>query len=379
LVTRYRAAGFVILGKTNLPELAMSITTEPRAYGPTRNPWNLDHSAGGSSGGSGAAVAAGMVAVAHGNDMGGSIRIPSSECALVGLKPTRARNSLGPDFGEYWGFTTHEHVLTRSVRDTAAVLDATAGPAPGDPYFAPPPARPFLDEVGADPGRLRIGFRTRGPGRDHEAHPDCVVAVVNTARLLESLGHVVEPVDFPAFDDPSLQGAIASMFGVFAARELDRWSEVLGREIAPSELEPWNQQMAELGRAIPAAQYLAGTEAANEYSRRLAAWWDPEHPDGGWDVLVTPQLGAPPPRIGEFAPDSGFGARFEQVGALAAFTMPFNITGQPAVSLPLHWNDEGLPIGVQFAAAYGREDVLLRLAAQLETAQPWADRRPPGF
>jgi amidase len=379
LVTRYRAAGFVILGKTNLPELAMSITTEPRAYGPTRNPWNLDHSAGGSSGGSGAAVAAGMVAVAHGNDMGGSIRIPSSECALVGLKPTRARNSLGPDFGEYWGLTTHEHVLTRSVRDTASVLDATAGPAPGDPYSAPPPARPFLDEVGTDPGRLRIGFRTRGPGRDHDAHPDCVAAVSNTARLLESLGHVVEPVDLPAFDDPSLQGAIASMFGVFAARELDRWSEVLGREIAPSELEPWNQQMAELGRAIPAAQYLAGTEAANEYSRRLAAWWDPEHPDGGWDVLVTPQLGAPPPRIGEFAPDSGFGTRFEQVGALAAFTMPFNITGQPAVSLPLHWNDEGLPIGVQFAAAYGREDVLLRLAAQLETAQPWADRHPPGF
>jgi amidase len=378
LVTRYRAAGFVILGKTNVPELALSATTEPRAYGPTRNPWNLGHSAGGSSGGSGAAVAAGMVAVAHGNDMGGSIRIPASECGVVGLKPTRARNSLGPDFGEYWGITTHEHVLTRSVRDAAAVLDATAGPAPGDPYSAPPPARPFLDEVGADPGRLRIGFRTRGRNRDRAAHVDCVSAVEHTARLLESLGHVVEPVELPAFDHASLDDATASMFGVFAARELDRWSGILGREIDPSELEPWNQQMVELGRATSAVQYLAGTEAANEYSRRLAAWWDPDAPDGGWDLLVTPQLGVPPPRIGELGPDADFERRFDQVSALATFTVPFNITGQPAMSLPLHWNDAGLPIGVQFAAAYGREDVLLRLAAQLEAAQPWADRHPPG-
>ena len=379
LVTRYRAAGLVILGKTNLPELAMSVTTEPRAYGATRNPWDLGYSTGGSSGGAGAAVAAGMVAVAHGNDMGGSIRIPASACGLVGLKPTRARNSLGPDFGEYWGSTTHEHVLTRSVRDTAAVLDATAGPAPGDPYSAPTPGRPFREEVGADPGRLRIGFRMRGPGREHAAHADCVAAVLGAARVLESLGHIVEPVELPALDDGSLQVAVASMFGVFAARELDRWSEVLGRAIAPSELEPWNQQMVELGRMISAPQYLAGTEAANEYTRGMAAWWDPNAPHGGWDVLVTPQLGAPPPRIGELGPDSGFEARFEQVSALAAFTMPFNITGQPAVSIPMHWNDAGLPIGVQFVAAYGREDVLLRLAAQLEVAQPWADRHPPGF
>jgi amidase len=379
LVTRYRAAGFVILGKTNLPELAFSITTEPRAYGATRNPWNVDHSPGGSSGGSGAAVAAGMVAVAHGNDMGGSIRAPSSACGLVGLKPTRARNSLGPDFGDYWGLTTHEHVLTRSVRDTAAVLDATAGPAPGDPYFAPPPARPFLDEVGADPGRLRIGFRTRGPGRDDEAHPDCVAAVVNAARLLESLGHEVAAVDVPALDDAAYHETAGSLFPVFLARELDRWSAILGREIRPSELEPFNAQMAEGGRKVSGAQYLAGTEAANHYSRRLASWWNAESPDGGWDVLVTPQLGAPPPRIGELGPDSDLESHLEKMGTVAQFTMPFNLTGQPAVSLPLHWNDAGLPIGVQFVAAYGREDVLLRLAAQLEAAQPWADRHPPTF
>ena len=379
LVTRYRAAGFVILGKTNLPEMAFSITTEPRAYGATRNPWNLDHSAGGSSGGSGAAVAAGMVAVAHGNDMGGSIRAPSSACGLVGLKPTRARNSLGPDFGDYWGLTTHEHVLTRSVRDTAAVLDATAGPAPGDPYFAPPPARAFLGEVGVDPGRLRIGFRTRGAGRDDDAHPDCIAAVTNTARLLEALGHDVEAVDLPALDDAAYAEVTGSMFPVFLAREIDRWSRVLGREIQLSELEPFNAQMAEGGRRVSGAQYLAATEAANRYSRGLAAWWDPDAPNGGWDILVTPQLGAPPPRIGELGPDSDPEVCFARMGVLGAFTMPFNLTGQPAVSLPLHWNDAGLPIGVQFAAAYGREDVLLRLAAQVEAAQPWADRHPPGF
>ena len=243
-----RRAGFVIVGKTNLPELASSPTTEPLAYGPTRNPWDLDHSPGGSSGGSAAAVASGMVAVAHGNDMGGSIRIPASACGLVGLKPTRGRNSLGPDFGEYWGLTTHEHVLTRTVRDTAAVLDATAGPAPGDPYSAPPPDRPFRDEVGVDPGRLRIGFRVRRTGSDDDAHPDCVAAVHATVAVLESLGHDVEAVDLPALDDPSLGAALGGMFGPFVARDLDRWSATLGRTIDPSELEPWNAQMVELGR-----------------------------------------------------------------------------------------------------------------------------------
>ncbi len=220
LVERFRAAGFVIAGKTNLPELATSVTTEPLAYGPTRNPWNPDHSAGGSSGGAGAAVASGMVAAAHGNDMGGSIRIPASVCGLVGLKPSRGRNTLGPDFGEYWAMTTHEHVLTRSVRDTAAVLDATAGPGVGDPYTAPPPARPFADEVGADPGRLRIGFRTtRRDGS--ESHPDCVAAVAATVALLESLGHDVEPVALPALDDHRFGESVGTMFGVFVLADLD--------------------------------------------------------------------------------------------------------------------------------------------------------------
>lgn len=377
LVRRYRAAGFVILGKTNLPELATSATTEPLAYGATHNPWHLDHSPGGSSGGAGAAVASGMVPVAHGNDMGGSIRIPSSACGLVGLKPTRGRNSLGPDFGEYWALTTHEHVLTRSVRDTAAVLDATAGPAPGDPYWAAPPARPFLDEVGADPGRLRVGVRTRRPGHDADVHPDCAAAARVAATALESLGHHVEAVDLPELDDSALDESVGGFFGSFVARDLDRWSAVLGRTIDPAELEPWNQRLVESGRAVSAPRYIAALERANDYSRRLARFWvDPGLGGAGFDLLVTPQLGAPPPRLGVLAPDRDGAELLETMSALTVFTFPFNVTGQPAVSLPLHWNDAGLPIGVQLVAAYGREDVLLRVAAQLEVAVPWADRHP---
>ncbi|MFM8304503.1 MAG: amidase [Actinomycetota bacterium] len=381
LVARYRAAGLVIVGKTNLPELALSTTTEPLAYGATRNPWSLEHSPGGSSGGAGAAVAAGMVAVAHGNDMGGSIRIPASQCGLVGLKPTRARNSLGPDFGEFWGTTTHEHVLTRSVRDTAAVLDATAGAVPGDPYAAPPPARPFREEVGTDPGRLRIGFRTRRRGRDDDSHPDCVAAVTGTARLLESLGHHVEEVAIPALDDPALDDAVSGTFGVFVARDLDRWSAALGRTIDPSELEPFNARMAEGGRSVTAAHYVWALERANDYCRGLAPWWRPDPGDDGpgFDVLVTPQIAVPPPRLGVCGPLSEDPTRWEVQNAVTSFTIPFNITGQPAMSLPLHWSDAGLPIGVQIIGAYAREDVLLRLAAQLEAARPWADRHPPAF
>jgi amidase len=373
LVERFRAAGFVICGKTNLPELATSVTTEPLAYGPTHNPWDLTRSPGGSSGGAGAAVASGMVAVAHGNDMGGSIRIPASACGLVGLKPSRARSTLGPDFGEYWAMTTHEHVLTRSVRDTAAVLDVIQGPGVGDPYTAPPPARPFRDEVGADPGRLRIGFRTAMTHGQGESHADCVAAVAATAALLEALGHDVAPTDLDALDDPRFGDSIVTMFPVFVARELDRWSERLGRTIAPSELEPWNGFEAEMGASVAAAQYVRALEDAQSYARNLARWWD----DGN-DVLLTPMLTQPPFELGLVGPEVDPTDALPVLGALTSFTMPFNVSGQPAISLPLHWSDDGLPIGVQLVGAYGREDVLLRLAAQLETARPWADRHPPG-
>jgi amidase len=372
LVERFRAAGFVICGKTNLPELATSVTTEPLAYGATHNPWDLDRSPGGSSGGAGAAVASGMVPVAHGNDMGGSIRFPASMCGIVGLKPSRARTTLGPDFGEYWAMTTHEHVLTRTVRDTAGVLDATAGAGVGDPYTAPPPSRPFLAEVGAHPGRLRIGFRTMLAGNREDAHPDCIEAVRVACTLLEDLGHEVEPTEFDQLDDPRFNEAIPVAFPVFVARELDRWSEKLGREIALSELEPWNAFEAEIGRATSASAYVAALEQAQGYARNLATWWA-----DGYDLLVTPTLGSPPFPLGYLSNDVDPLEGLMRLSGLTSFSMPFNVSGQPAISLPLHWNADGLPIGVQLVAAYGREGVLLRVASQLEQAQPWADRHPP--
>jgi amidase len=371
LVERFRAAGFVIVGKTNTPELAASVTTEPLAYGPTRNPWAPGRSTGGSSGGSAAAVASGMVAVAHGNDMGGSIRIPSAMCGLVGLKPSRARGTLGPDFGEYWAMTTHEHVLTRSVRDTAAVLDAVAGPGVGDPYTAPPPARPFVDEVGADPARLRIGFRTARTGGLGESHEDTVTAVQATATLLESLGHEVEPAALPALDAPGFAEAVPVLVPVFIARELDRWSDKLGRSLEPTVLEPQNATLAELGRAVTAGAYVGAYEQLQRWARGVAAWWE-DH-----DVLVTPTVTAPTPELGYLGPEVDLFESLARMGTFTAFSMPFNVTGQPAISLPVHEGRDGLPVGVQLVAGYGREDLLLRLAGQLEAARPWAARRPP--
>jgi amidase len=373
LAQRYRAAGFVICGKTNLPELATSCTTEPVVYGATKNPWDTSRSPGGSSGGAAAAVASGMVPVAHGNDMGGSIRFPSGACGLVGLKPNRARTTLAPTHGEYWGPLTHEHVLTRSVRDTAAVLDAVHGPAPGDPYTAPPPARPYADEVGADPGRLRIGFRTRGTSGGDESHPDCVAAVEGAAKLLESLGHHVEPATVDGLGDPRLGAGFPILYAATIGRDVERWSERIGRTIAPSEMEPLNALGVELASGLSAAQYVAALDNLQSWSRGVAAWWA----DGN-DVLVTPTSSEPPVPLGELSADAPDQlAAMIRMGELTTFTAPWNVTGQPAISLPLHWNDDGLPIGVQLVAAYGREDVLIRLAAQVEAAQPWADRRPP--
>ncbi|MGW1604843.1 amidase [Streptomyces eurythermus] len=373
LAARFRSAGFVFCGRTNLPELATSVTTEPLAHGATRNPWDLTRSPGGSSGGSAAAVASGMVPVAHGNDMAGSIRMPASACGLVGLKPTRARTTLGPRYGEYWGAVTHEHVLTRSVRDTAAVLDVTAGMAVGDPYTAPPPARPYREEVGADPGALRIGFRWTPPGATDPAHQDCVAAVEHTARLLESLGHHVSPAPAAALDSPAMAEALPTLFAAILAWELDQWSRRLGERLEPADLEPMNGFLAETGRSVTAAQWLTGIQAWQQWARGVAGLWE-----DGLDVLLTPTLPSPPLPLGELAPDAKDPA--ELVAGVVqgtAFTLPFNVTGQPAVSLPLYHGSDGLPIGVQLVAAYGREDLLIRLASQLEQAAPWSDRRPP--
>jgi len=372
LVERFRAAGFVSIGRTNTPEMASTITTEPVAYGATHNPWNLDRSTGGSSGGAAAAVASGMVAAAHGNDMGGSIRLPSSWCGLVGLKPTRARTTLGPDFGELWGPTSHEHVLTRSVRDSAAILDACNGPGVGDPYEIARPVRPYVEEIGADPGRLRIGFRTMRADGTGDSQPDVRAAIHDAARVCESLGHHVTADAVAALDDPRLAEAVPALWGAVIAREVDRWGEIIGRPIAPEELEPMNQTLLALAADVSAAAYLRAIDLVQGWARGVAGWF------ADFDVLMIPAVPEPAIELGRInaaAPEPFL--QLLDAGALITFTLPFNITGQPAMSVPLGMSSEGLPIGVQLVAPFGREDVLFRLASQLEAAAPWVDRRPP--
>jgi amidase len=372
LSRRFRAAGFVVVGRTNTPELGILPTTEPLAYGPTHNPWDLSRSPGGSSGGSAAAVASGMVPVGHANDGGGSIRIPASECGLVGLKPSRGRVSLAPEWGDVFGGLVCELAVTRSVRDTAAVLDAVAGAVPGDPYAAPPPARPYREEVGADPGRLRIGVQATAPG-GVATHSDCVTAAETAGRLLESLGHQVEASRIPALDHPDYSQKFVLVWSSGTAYDLDHyWPSRLGRSITQDDVEPLTWALAELGRSHSAADFLAAREWLQSNSRQVAAWFE-----DGYDLLVTPTLAEPPPVLGEFdsPADNPLQGLF-RAASLVPFTPPFNVTGQPAISLPVHWNSNGLPIGVQLVASYGREDVLIRVAAQLERAQPWARRRP---
>jgi amidase len=314
-----------------------------------------------------------MVPVAHANDGGGSIRIPASECGLVGLKPSRGRTSMGPDVGDTWAGMTAEHVVSRSVRDAAVMLDAVAGPMPGDPYVAPPPSRPFADEVGSDPGRLRVGLLTDVSGRGVEVHPECVAAAREVAKLLESLGHVVEEAGPEGFDDPESGRASVTVITSWTAADIDGWSQRIGRSIGEQDLEPLSWALVELGRKVTAPEYIRAVLDLQAYTRRVSRFWS-----DGFDLLLTPTIAEPPPLLGEFAstienPLAGF----LRSASFVAFTVPFNITGQPAVSLPLHWSQVGLPIGVQLAAAYGREDLLLRVSSQLEQARPWKERRPP--
>ena len=374
LAQRFRDAGFVTVGKTNLPELGILPTSEPRAYGPTRNPWNTEHSAGGSSGGSAAAVASGIVPVAHANDGGGSIRIPASMCGLVGLKPTRQRISEGPLIGDIMSGLTHEFVVAKSVRDVAAILDAVHGPAPGDPYAAPPVARPYMEELEADPQGLRIAVTTQTL-IEEEARPDVVRAVEKAAGLLESLGHSTDAPDLSAFEAFDLIETFMVRWAAGQAATLKQLGMVIGREITAEDVEPLTWALAEKGREYSAGDYL-GAVGMHQATGRL---WAAMH-DSGFDVMLVPTLGEAPPPLGTFD-DSGEDpfVPFRRAFITATYTAPFNATGQPAISLPLHWSDEGLPIGVQLVAPTGREDLLIALAAQLERAQPWADRRAPVF
>jgi|SRR5579872_1934394 len=371
LVEKLQQAGFVVLGRTNCPELGTTITTEPLAYGPSHNPWELDHTTGGSSGGSAAAVAAGMVPVAHANDGGGSIRIPASNCGLVGLKPSRGRVSPGPEPGEAsWAGSTIDHVVTRTVRDSARVLDVLAGEMPGDLFVAPPPARPFADEVGAAPGTLRIGLLDHPPFSGFVGHKETREAVQGAAALLEQLGHKLEESHPAAIGDDDFQRHFIVLVATAIVSDLDHWSELLGRTIDPSEMEPDNAIFHALGSSIPGATYLEAVLWFENWRRRVASWWA----EDGFDLLVTPVLAQPPARLGELS-EPGVGQ--ERVIETLQYTAQFNVSGQPAISLPLHWTTDGLPVGVQLVAAYGREDLLLRVAVQLEEAAGWVDRHPP--
>ena len=369
LVARFKAAGLVIAGRTNSPEMGSLPTTQPLAWGPTRNPWALDRTPGGSSGGAAAAVAAGMVPFANASDGGGSIRIPASCCGLLGLKPSQGRITVGPARAEA-GLGV-ELCLSRTVRDTARLLDAVRGPGIGDTVIAPAPQRPYVEEVGADPGRLRVGLLDVHP-RGGVLHEDCVSAVRAAGTMLEGLGHIVEPAWPACLADMTLTEQFMVLWATQMAMAVRGFGETLGREMTAADIEPVNWVLAEQAQRMTAVDYAAAQAAGWAFRRALQQWWA-----DGWDLLLSPTLAEPPLPLTEFENNPEHPtAPMRRAGEFAAFTPPFNISGQPAISLPLYRNAEGLPIGIQLAAAYGREDVLIRVAAQLESAHPWVSDHP---
>ena len=370
LGARFRNAGFVAVGKSKVPEFGLQTTTQPLAFGPTRNPWDLERSPGGSSGGACAAVAAGLVPLAHANDGAGSIRIPAAWCGLVGLKPSRGRVALEPTT---IGRSIVGFAVTRSLRDAAALLDAVQGSEPGDLFRLAPPARPYVDEMRTAPRRLRVGVLARSPGGD-PVHPECAAAVRSAAELLESLGHRVEE-SWPAalFEEERALRRLG--FGMLEYRLcLRALARMLGRPVTQEDVEPYLWTLAQLdGPPVAAEDHLEAEEWEQGWAVRVASWWA-----RGFDLLVTPTVCEPAPPLAELDPTrkSPF-ALLTRMAPHMAFTEPFNVTGHAALSLPLHWTADGLPVGVQLVARVGREDLLFQVGAQLEQARPWAHRRPP--
>jgi len=370
LVKRYERAGLIAVAKTNTPEFGLVPTTEPQLYGPTRNPWNTEYSVGGSSGGSAAAVSAGIVPIGHANDGGGSIRIPASCCGLVGMKPTRGRNPLGPMLGDAMAGLVVEHAVTRTVRDSAALLDATAGPDVGDPYWAPPTERPYLDEIGRSPGKLRIGYWTRGIG-DEPLHPECVEATEKAVAACTGLGHGVEEAE-PPINGELLIGTFMDVWAAGLAASVDLAALSTGKTPALDLLEPLTWGLYERGREITASRYQMAVGSLQIASRQIGQFF------AAYDAWVTPTLARPPLPIGTIdLNERDMEKAFAPIIDYVPFTAMFNATGQPAISLPLHQSADGLPVGVHFAGRFGEEGLLYRLAAQLETACPWKDRHPP--
>lgn len=367
LMARYRQAGFVTLGKTNVPEMVTMGTTEPIWRGPTRNPWNTGHTPGGSSGGAAAAVAAGYVAVAHANDGAGSIRIPASCCGLFGLKPSRARVTLGPDVGEAIGGITAEHVVSRSVRDSAAVLDATAGSLPGDPYVAPEPAESFLSSIATPRSGLRIGVTFDAPDGT-KAAPECRAAVEQAVETLRGLGHQVEEVALP-FDGAAFRAALATFWPMTVTRGLSAIAAARGAdpEVLVRELEPFNQHLFALGISRRAVDYIRDLVFFQGMARAMGQFFATR------DIWLSPVLPFTPPRLGYFdTASSGAEVAWNRVLDSFMFTAPANVTGLPSASVPTLVTDEGLPVGIQLTARLNDEATILNLAAQLETAHPWA-------
>lgn len=392
IVRRYRRSGVIVVGKTNTPEFGLTPFTEPALFGPTRNPWDTSRTSGGSSGGSAAAVAAGMVPMAGGGDGGGSIRIPASCCGIFGLKPTRGRTPTGPVEGTLWDGAAVEHVLTRSVRDSAAMLDALSGDEPGSPYVTPLPPRPFLDEVGTDPGHLRIAFASK-PLLADGMHEDCRAALRETVALLESLGHTMVEASPPLDRDEFLR-AFLLMVCAQADADLADAEAATGLRASPANVEITTWGLALLGRSYSAGTMAHARRQLERTARAVGRWFD------GYeiDALLTPTLTTPPFETGALQPPPHEIAALQVLGRLRAGDLLrlggaldkaakrvfdwianpplFNVTGQPAMSVPLAWNAAGLPIGMQFAGRFGDEATLFRLAAQLEAAKPWFDRRP---
>jgi amidase len=391
IISRYRQAGLIFVGKTNVPEFGLTPFTEPRYLGVTRNPWNPDRTAGGSSGGTASAVAAGLVPFGHGNDGGGSIRIPAAACGLFGLKPSRGRNPIGPDYGEFWQGFACDHVLSRSVRDSAAALDATAGADPGAPYVAPPPSRPFLAEVTTEPGKLRIAYTAR-PFLGKTVHADCIAGLERTVQLLRELGHEVRE-DAPVLDGNAFARAFMTMICGEVAADLAMATQLTGKSLRREEFEVETWGLALMGRTLSAEAFTSAVRYMKMESRRLSAWCEQ------YDLVLTPTLSCPPPPHGTYRLPGKDLMALDVLGRLRAgsvlklsgmiaqaadtafsfipWTPVFNATGQPAMSVPLEWNAEGLPVGMHFIAKYGDEATLLRLAGQLERARPWFDRLPP--
>lgn len=373
LAARLRQAGFNFLARTTTPELGANCTTEALVYGgPTRNPWDLSRSSGGSSGGAAAAVAAGVVPLAHASDGGGSIRIPASCCGLFGLKPSRMRNPMGPIAGEGWGGLGVEHVVSRSVRDSAAVLDATHGSDAGAPYAAPAFTGSYLQSLDTAPPRLRIGLITASPSGE-AVHADCLTAVQHAAMLCESLGHHVEPVAWPdAIDYEAFGHAMRLIVAAGSAQAVQAGCAARGIRASLDELEISIFTAVDFALRHNALDYADAISRMHRTGRLLGQMMQGRH-----DVLLTPTLTEPPAVLGRYAANRDYVSHRSDTLRYTAFLPYFNASGQPAMSVPLHWNAQQLPIGVQFAAPLGEDHVLLQLAAQLEKARPWRQRLSP--